>query len=72
LLLLLLITAAAVTACCCCHHRINQSINQSINQVAYQEQAEPEAFFVPYTWEVVRAHTAQDLEWFAPLSQSSS
>jgi hypothetical protein len=32
-------------------------------QVCYQEQAEPEAFFVPYAWEVAVSHTLPDLLW---------
>jgi len=36
-------------------------------KVAYEEQEEPEAFFVPYAWDVARTHTARDLLWFEPL-----
>ena len=35
-------------------------------QVAYQEQAEPEAFFVPLAWDLVQAHSGPDLAWTAP------
>ena len=35
-------------------------------KIGYQEQDESEAFFVPYTWEVIHAHTAVDLSWQGP------
>ena len=35
-------------------------------KIGYQEQDESEAFFVPYSWEVIHAHTAADLSWQGP------
>ena len=32
-------------------------------KIGYQEQEESEAFFVPYTWEVIHKHTTGDLRW---------
>ena len=32
-------------------------------KITYKEQDEPESFFVPYTWEVVKSHTAFDQCW---------
>ena len=32
-------------------------------KMVYEEAPEAQAFFVPYTWEVIHTHTIEDLEW---------
>lgn len=40
----------------------NDGADDEPGKISYEEQADADAFFVPYTWEVIHAHTG-DLHW---------
>lgn len=39
-------------------------------KIGYEEQQEPESFFVPYSWDVTLSHTMHDIAWnFGAIDQ---